>query len=155
MVFFGKQPRNGDKFLQVISNEGLLAGKTRILVTHGLQFLPMVDFIVVIQDGRVSESGTYGDLSSREDSSFAQWLNEEIKIEEEKEKKRSREDSETTPLGVVSTSFDSDNSKLASQAKCSKPGVIKPNDEALTVVYSYSTANPQTRIELILCYLPL
>lgn len=31
------------------------SGKTRILVTHALHFLPQVDFILTIVDGRVAE----------------------------------------------------------------------------------------------------
>lgn len=65
-----------------------------------------------MQDGRVTESGSYEDLSSRVDSSFAMWLKEELNIEEQKEKERAaraRLDSESAPLAVVSTSFDTDN----------------------------------------------
>ena len=31
--------------------------QTRVLVTHGISFLPQVDQIVVLQDGRISEVG--------------------------------------------------------------------------------------------------
>lgn len=39
-----------------------LSGKTRILVTHALHFLPQVDYIYTIVDGRIAEQGTYSDL---------------------------------------------------------------------------------------------
>jgi ABC-type multidrug transport system ATPase subunit len=39
-----------------------LSGKTRILVTHALHFLPQVDYIYVISDGRIAEQGTYAKL---------------------------------------------------------------------------------------------
>ncbi|XP_023364920.1 canalicular multispecific organic anion transporter 2-like [Otolemur garnettii] len=45
-------------FDQVIGPEGLLAGKTRVLVTHGISFLPQTDSIIVLADGQVSEMGT-------------------------------------------------------------------------------------------------
>jgi ABC-type multidrug transport system fused ATPase/permease subunit len=39
-----------------------LENKTRIFVTHQLQFLNRADYILVIKDGQVTESGTYEDL---------------------------------------------------------------------------------------------
>jgi len=39
-----------------------LGSKTRILVTHSLQLLPKVDYIITIADGRVNERGTYSEL---------------------------------------------------------------------------------------------
>ena len=41
---------------------GALGGKTRILVTHALHFLPHVDNIIVMNDGRITEQGTYNEL---------------------------------------------------------------------------------------------
>ena len=39
-----------------------LCFQTRILVTHGLHWLPMVDQVVVIEHGRITEMGTYDEL---------------------------------------------------------------------------------------------
>ncbi|KAJ7499774.1 ABC transporter [Mycena latifolia] len=47
-------------FHNVLQNT--LQGKTRILVTHALHFLPYVDYIITIADGRIAERGTYADL---------------------------------------------------------------------------------------------
>jgi ABC-type multidrug transport system ATPase subunit len=41
---------------------GGLAGRTRILVTHALHFLPLVDRILVIDNGKIAEDGTYSEL---------------------------------------------------------------------------------------------
>lgn len=60
-------------FDKVLSNTGLLAGKTRLLVTHGLSYLPKVDCIIVIKDGVISEFGTYQELLSR-NGPFAEYL---------------------------------------------------------------------------------
>lgn len=49
-------------FDQVIGPIGLLKNKTRILVTHKIHLLPYVDMILVMKDGKVSESGTYHEL---------------------------------------------------------------------------------------------
>ncbi|CAG5116121.1 unnamed protein product, partial [Candidula unifasciata] len=51
-------------FHQVIGRSGMLKGKTRILVTHGVHWLPFVDHIVVMKDGMISECGTYRRLVS-------------------------------------------------------------------------------------------
>ncbi|XP_046361910.2 multidrug resistance-associated protein 1-like [Haliotis rufescens] len=49
-------------FDKVISSEGLLAGKTRVLVTHGIHWLPEMDSILVMTSGQISEKGTYEEL---------------------------------------------------------------------------------------------
>ena len=36
--------------------------QVRILVTHGVQYLPSTDHVVVMEDGRVTESGHYEKL---------------------------------------------------------------------------------------------
>ncbi|KAM5274228.1 ATP-binding cassette sub-family C member 3 [Ctenodactylus gundi] len=60
-------------FDHVIGPEGVLAGKTRLLVTHGISFLPQTDFIIVMADGQVSEMGPYSVLLQH-DGSFASFL---------------------------------------------------------------------------------
>ena len=52
-------------FERVIGPGGMLAGKTRVLVTHGITYLPKTDYIVVLKDGKISEQGTYHDLIER------------------------------------------------------------------------------------------
>ncbi|KAI9462258.1 P-loop containing nucleoside triphosphate hydrolase protein [Boletus coccyginus] len=42
-----------------------LQGKTRVLVTHQLQYLNQVDHIIVISDGAVVEQGSFDDLVAR------------------------------------------------------------------------------------------
>ncbi|XP_041372528.1 multidrug resistance-associated protein 1-like [Gigantopelta aegis] len=69
-------------FNHVISSKGLLKNKTRILVTHGVHWLPMVEKIIVMVDGRVSELGSYDELLSH-DGPFAQFLKTYFTQEEE------------------------------------------------------------------------
>ena len=38
---------------------GYLAGKTRLLVTHQIQYLPRCDVVVVVDKGTVAASGTF------------------------------------------------------------------------------------------------
>ena len=49
-------------FEQVIT--GLLSERTRVLVTHQTQFLPMADYVVVVQDRKVTFAGTYDELQN-------------------------------------------------------------------------------------------
>ncbi|SPP82092.1 multidrug resistance-associated protein 1 isoform X4 [Drosophila guanche] len=49
-------------FDEVIGPKGLLARKSRVLVTHGVTFLPQVDSIYVLKMGEISESGTFDQL---------------------------------------------------------------------------------------------
>lgn len=47
--------------------------QTRILVTHGVSFLPQVDEIVVLVDGQVSEIGSYKTLKAN-GGAFSEFL---------------------------------------------------------------------------------
>ncbi|KFV41915.1 Canalicular multispecific organic anion transporter 2, partial [Gavia stellata] len=60
-------------FDKVIGPDGVLKGKTRILVTHGISFLPQVDHVVVLVDGKISEMGSYQDLL-KQNKAFAEFL---------------------------------------------------------------------------------
>ncbi|XP_030063833.1 ATP-binding cassette sub-family C member 3 isoform X2 [Microcaecilia unicolor] len=60
-------------FDKVIGPEGVLNGKTRILVTHGINFLPQTDHIIVLVDGKISEMGSYQELL-KENGAFAEFL---------------------------------------------------------------------------------
>ncbi|XP_048733200.2 multidrug resistance-associated protein 1-like [Ostrea edulis] len=52
-------------FENVIGPKGLLRKKTRILVTHAISFLPYVDKIISLENGRISETGTYDELMEK------------------------------------------------------------------------------------------
>lgn len=60
-------------FDKVIGPNGLLKDKTRILVTHGVSFLPYVDEIVVLVNGVVSEIGSYKSLRASR-GAFSEFL---------------------------------------------------------------------------------
>lgn len=60
-------------FEHVIGPNGILGKKSRILVTHGIQYLPNTNFIYVLKDGEISESGTYKDLLEKK-GAFADFL---------------------------------------------------------------------------------
>ncbi|XP_053524633.1 ATP-binding cassette sub-family C member 2-like, partial [Artibeus jamaicensis] len=52
-------------FDKVLGPNGLLKGKTRLLVTHSIHFLPQVDEIVVLENGTISEKGSYKALLAK------------------------------------------------------------------------------------------
>ncbi|KAJ8967485.1 hypothetical protein NQ314_002799 [Rhamnusium bicolor] len=60
-------------FEQVIGPKGLLRNKTKVLVTHGITYLPQTDNILVMKNGEVSESGTYQELLDKK-GAFAEFL---------------------------------------------------------------------------------
>ncbi|XP_052898369.1 multidrug resistance-associated protein 1 isoform X1 [Anopheles moucheti] len=72
-------------FEQVIGPTGLLAKKTRVLVTHGITYLPSTDKIYVLREGEISESGTYQELMDKK-GSFAEFLIQHLQeVSEEEE----------------------------------------------------------------------
>uniref|UniRef100_A0A668AGE1 Multidrug resistance-associated protein 1 n=1 Tax=Myripristis murdjan TaxID=586833 RepID=A0A668AGE1_9TELE len=60
-------------FDKVIGPQGLLKDRTRVLVTHGLSYLPQADLILVMVDGKITEMGSYLELMARE-GAFAEFL---------------------------------------------------------------------------------
>ncbi|CAG5116009.1 unnamed protein product, partial [Candidula unifasciata] len=60
-------------FKRVLSDKGLLKNKTRIMTTNAVHWLPLVDVIIVMQDGRITEVGSYLELMKRV-GNFSQFL---------------------------------------------------------------------------------
>ncbi|KRY33393.1 Multidrug resistance-associated protein 1, partial [Trichinella spiralis] len=71
-------------FENIISNNGLLKNKTRVFVTHGLGYLKNVDKIIVLNNGTISEIGTYNELLSRK-GAFAKLIETYIQERNEDE----------------------------------------------------------------------
>lgn len=81
--------------MQVIGRNGLLRKSTRIIATSQLQFLPLVDFIIVMKDGQIVERGPYYDLIDRPTSIFSQYVKEQKRIQ--RFDSIDEESSDTTP----------------------------------------------------------
>lgn len=60
-------------FEHLLGPQGLIRKKTRVLVTHGITYLPKVDNIIVLKDGGISEIGTFKELLAKQ-GSFAEFL---------------------------------------------------------------------------------
>ncbi|TVU14182.1 hypothetical protein EJB05_37631 [Eragrostis curvula] len=54
--------------------ERIMKGRTAVLVAHRLSTIRGVDSIAVVQDGRVVEQGSHGDLVSRHDGAYSRLL---------------------------------------------------------------------------------
>ncbi|KAM8934198.1 multidrug resistance-associated protein 1-like [Pelodytes ibericus] len=97
-------------FEQVIGPNGLLKDKTRVLVTHGISFLPMVDKIIVLTDGRISEMGSYSELLQKNGSfsEFLQTYASNSEQEEDLQSEKTVQGAEGTKDGQVNNSIRED-----------------------------------------------
>ncbi|GAA6012116.1 hypothetical protein JCM10207_005134 [Rhodosporidiobolus poonsookiae] len=64
------------KFLFENAICGALSGKTVVLATHALHFLPRVDYIICLDKGKVTQEGTYADLVADKSGAFAALMEE-------------------------------------------------------------------------------
>uniref|UniRef100_UPI00398F13F5 ATP-binding cassette sub-family C member 3-like isoform X3 n=1 Tax=Pristiophorus japonicus TaxID=55135 RepID=UPI00398F13F5 len=106
-------------FDKVIGPEGALKGKTRVLVTHGISFLPQVDQIVVMVNGKVSEMGSYQELQDQNEA-FAEFLRNYAQRDEVEEDEPTVLDEDEEFLGedALSNHIDlSDNEPSAAEAR--------------------------------------
>ena len=98
-----------DIFNNVIGPKGLLKNKTRVLVTHGVQYLSQADRIVVLKQGKVSEVGSYRELVQA-GSEFSRFQDEygtrASTVGEEKPKRFSRQFSTVSNSGVAEPAQD-------------------------------------------------
>nr|XP_055048139.1 multidrug resistance-associated protein 1-like isoform X1 [Misgurnus anguillicaudatus] len=82
-------------FEKVIGPQGVLQGRTRVLVTHGLSFLPQADLILVMVDGEITEMGSYTELLGRQ-GAFAEFLRTYSNTEQEEPEEPVGEEGEKT-----------------------------------------------------------
>ncbi|KAJ3111421.1 hypothetical protein HK100_002694 [Physocladia obscura] len=73
---------------------GKLAGKTRVLVTHQLHFLPRVDMILMMDGGNIAARGTYEELLAN-NSNFATLMQDFGGAHDEEEQENSLEPQES------------------------------------------------------------
>ena len=62
----------------------LLYFQTRVLVTHGLSYLPQCDVIVTMENGKISEIGAYAELIDN-NGAFAEFVRTYASMEENEE----------------------------------------------------------------------
>ncbi|XP_076438534.1 ATP-binding cassette sub-family C member 3-like [Babylonia areolata] len=138
-------------FSKVIGPNGVLKKKTRVLVTHGVHWLPMVDEIIVMTDGSISERGSYEQLMSH-DGPFAQflknYLTEVFEVEEQEDpeiaeihgKMRER-------LGSVTSyaSSDDDSLKLSFHRAGHRRANVSDNSDSFDSTTRRETASRHSR----------
>ncbi|RUS22445.1 multidrug resistance-associated protein 3 [Endogone sp. FLAS-F59071] len=92
-------------FDKVFGRNGLLDGKTRILVTHSVNHLPNVDEVILIKDGQIKEKGSYVDLMDRKGEIFdmmgeySKGNNKDFKDLNSEDKQSENEDGNASTLG--------------------------------------------------------
>jgi ABC-type methionine transport system ATPase subunit len=74
-------------------------GKTRVLVTHALHFLPQVDYILTMVDGHIAERGTYAELmsSNGEFSKFVKEFGSKEEAKDEEKETTEKDDEDDDP----------------------------------------------------------
>lgn len=80
-----------------------MAGTTRMLITHRLHVLPLVDYILVMENGEIVEQGTYEDLHSKGDKSpvFASLMKDVESSEDAMEKPKQEAKKNETPKAAT------------------------------------------------------
>uniref|UniRef100_A0A4W4G3P7 ATP-binding cassette, sub-family C (CFTR/MRP), member 2 n=1 Tax=Electrophorus electricus TaxID=8005 RepID=A0A4W4G3P7_ELEEL len=151
-------------FERVIGPEGLLKDKTRILVTHGISFLPYMDEIIVVVDGIVSEVGSYSSLRASK-GAFSEFL--DMYAKEESNRSDAQKDSaadaeqvdvvpesqdpqaDSPPEDMVSVTLKRESSLRHSQRHAQSPS---PLPTALTLPNQFPTFH-QVKFSVYLHYL--
>ncbi|XP_067089136.1 multidrug resistance-associated protein 1 isoform X1 [Osmerus mordax] len=87
-------------FEKVIGPHGVLKGRTRVLVTHGLGYLPQADLILVMVEGEITEMGSYLQLMGR-DGAFAEFLRTYANAEHGEDDSEERRDDEEEKVEQV------------------------------------------------------
>nr|QUF59452.1 ATP-binding cassette transporter Abcc1-7 [Brachionus angularis] len=68
-------------FDKAIGPNGMLKDKTRFLVTNSLSFLPQCDKIVMLENGSITEVGTYKELQEK-NSGFSEFMRSFLEVKE-------------------------------------------------------------------------
>ncbi|KFO05542.1 Multidrug resistance-associated protein 1, partial [Balearica regulorum gibbericeps] len=117
-------------FEKVIGPKGNLKNKTRVLVTHAINYLPQMDTILVMSDGKISEMGSYQELL-QQDGAFAEFLRTYANTEQ------SVENSDTnSPSGKEGKPVE--NGVLVNEA----PGKLMHRQLSNSSTYSRDTGKP-------------
>uniref|UniRef100_A0AC35GB20 ABC transmembrane type-1 domain-containing protein n=1 Tax=Panagrolaimus sp. PS1159 TaxID=55785 RepID=A0AC35GB20_9BILA len=64
-------------FQNIIGNDGILKGKTRIFALNSINFLSKCDKIIVLKEGNLVDYGTFGELSQRQNETFIELVKEQ------------------------------------------------------------------------------
>ncbi|NXP68542.1 MRP1 protein, partial [Chloropsis cyanopogon] len=118
-------------FEKVIGPKGILKNKTRVLVTHAINYLPQMDTILVMTDGEISEMGSYQELLEQ-DGAFAEFLRTYANAEQ------TMENSDTNSPSAKEGKL-IENGGLVNEA----PGKLMHRQLSNSSTYSRDTGKPQ------------
>ncbi|KAF9942250.1 hypothetical protein BGZ67_002583 [Mortierella alpina] len=105
----------------LIGPNGLLKSKTRVLVTHAIHHLEQADQIVVIRDGKISETGKYNALMANKDAFYQ--LITDYSVNQGKQHHNDEKN------GTISDSEDEDEATQDGGEKASD-AIVKKDDKA-------------------------
>ena len=112
------------------SKTGILRSKTRLIVTNSLSILKDVDQVLVMQDGCISEQGTYQELLNNK-GAFAEYLSQYLNCED-----------------LNNTKFDEDNSRPLNHVPITIPP--KPTSRSVSICSDTIYGSTPTSIRLAL-----
>ncbi|XP_063443601.1 multidrug resistance-associated protein 1-like isoform X2 [Mytilus trossulus] len=150
-------------FDEIIGSNGLLKEKTRILVTHGLNYIRKVDIIITIVDGRIGEIGSFDELTEH-DGSFAgfmkNYLAEELSSDDEQNivSHRPLERIPTTDETIIHSISDNSNIPIARQMSrqmSRQTSCESESSEVLlhnTLVQDENTESGSVKLSVIMTY---
>uniref|UniRef100_A0A7N0VJV5 ABC-type xenobiotic transporter n=1 Tax=Kalanchoe fedtschenkoi TaxID=63787 RepID=A0A7N0VJV5_KALFE len=135
-----------------------LGGKTRVLVTNQLHFLPLVDEIILMSKGMIIEKGTFDELS-RDSIVFQKLMENAGKIEVYAEHRPELDEDNIISAG---SSLTNKNSSDVSSGKAQKTGIsilIKEEERETGVIdrkvlirYKNALGGPWVLVPLLVCY---
>ncbi|XP_062162854.1 ABC transporter C family member 12-like isoform X2 [Alnus glutinosa] len=139
-----------------------LRGKTRVLVTNQLHFLPHVDRIILVSEGMVKEDGTFEELS-KNGVLFQKLMENAGKMEEQEEEKEDGKNYDQKSSEPASSGVENEFSKDAIYKKKGKGGksvLIKQEERETGVVswnvlvrYKNALGGLWVVLALFMCYL--
>jgi ATP-binding cassette, subfamily C (CFTR/MRP), member 1 len=117
---------------------GHLKNKTRVLVTHQLQYLQKSDYIIVLDDGEIIEQGKYQELLNKEKGHLSALLRKYTNHEEEKEKEEVKEHvKEDTPVVEEKVSKEKETKEKKPDSKLIKEEERQRGTISFSVVWGY------------------
>ncbi|KAM9744789.1 multidrug resistance-associated protein 1 isoform 1-T1 [Menidia menidia] len=132
-------------FDHVIGPQGLLKDKTRVLVTHGLSYLPQAHLILVLVDGEITELGSHQQLMDQ-NGAFAEFQRTYATIDQSDSNESMTSGTKATENGSMATLESNpglssvptivptvkDDNKQSKEAKSSEVGKLTEADKAST-----------------------
>lgn len=136
-------------FDKVIGPQGLLKDKTRVLVTHGLSYLPQADLILVMGEGQVTERGSYQQLLTT-DGAFAEFLRTYASVDNN-DSEPTQPNGPTAPENLSSAAADG-SSQLSQKQKEAEKGSEQVKSGAGKLTEADKASTGQVKLSVFMTY---